>query len=356
MKLRRATRGWILIGVVCFVGAAAFLKRPQEPVYQGRSLSDWVNRLNPRATDSGEAGMAIRAMGPEKVIPCLLRKVRHADSLYRRFYCAPRRFQGVIQKWLPKPQFVDLDRIGCALSQLGPSAVPQLVGALHDRNEEVQVTALYAIMKMRTEGDAAIPALIQMLEATNQLCYIAIDTLHAMGPGKTQSIPALIKLLSNRPGAPHAAWLLGEIGPEAHAAIPALTRLMNDARSGAREEAATALWRISLDTNAIPVLAEELDKTPYVATRWNILRALRQIGPAAKPAIPSILRVISNPHADAAPEGWQALRKIDPRGEQAVAAWSELLHDTNPQVREAARTALNIIDPNPARAVKGDDN
>jgi hypothetical protein len=104
--------------------------------------------------------------------------------------------------------------------------------------------------------------------------------------------------------------------------------------------AVPALWWICQDTNAVPVLADELDKAQYTATRWEILQTLRQIGPRAGPAIPSILRVIIRTNLNAAPEGWAALRKIDPQGDQARMAWAQLLNDPRPEIRAGAEVAL----------------
>jgi len=193
---------------------------------------------------------------------------------------------------------------------------------------------------MRTNAVAALPAVIQLLEPTNASRSMAISTVSQMGTNRTQAIPALIRLLSDPGSTPEAAWLLGEIGSQAHAAIPELRRALTDPRILQRDQILEALWRIDHDTNIVPLLALELEKTMYVATRWNILRVLGQIGPQAKPAIPSILRAISDPLADASPEGWRALRRIDPQGDQAEIAWSKLLNDRNPYARERAAMAL----------------
>ena len=334
----------ILLGVAFFTGLSILLLRPREPVYGNKPLSYWIQQLTPNTDRHGEAETAIRMIGPAKVIPCLLRKAGRADSLYRRFYYSPGRFEGFVRKWLPVPRDPGTDRIPFVLSLLGPSAVPQLVAALRDPNERVQMTVLNGLTVMGTNAAPAIPAVIQMLNPTNQLRCIAINTLHKLGPRNVEAVVALNELLKDPPSVSVASWLLGEIGPAAQIAIPELRRIVNDPGTRERDRIAADLWRISHDTNVIPVLVVELDKARDFVTRWEILRVLGQIGPPARPAIPSILKIIIDPRSDVLAEAWRALRKIDPQASLVGAAWNELLNDADPKVREKAAMVLRRLD------------
>ena len=97
-------------------------------------------------------------------------------------------------------------------------------------------------------------------------------------------MPALIDVLRDGDEGPDvrggAAWALGEIGPEAKPAVPALIELLEHENDWAREMAAGALGRIGPEAEeAIPMLEQVADKEnedPYV--RLAAREALETLG------------------------------------------------------------------------------
>src|SRR5262245_56751688 len=85
-----------------------------------------------------------------------------------------------------------------ALRRLGPTAVPELIGALKDEEWQARTGAAVALGLIGPEAKAAVPALIEALLEED-------------------------KYLRGQ-----AATALGRLGPEARAAVPALTEALQD--------------------------------------------------------------------------------------------------------------------------------
>jgi hypothetical protein len=124
-----------------------------------------------------------------------------------------------------------------------------------------------------------------------------------------------------------AAWTLGEMGPKAKDAIPALIEALNKAPMPGEslpDNAALALGKIGPD--AVPPLLEVLkdkkaDKAwPHAAT------ALKVIGPGAKDAVPVLVEVAKSSKDPLAPLlAVDAIGAIGPKAKEAVPALVELL-------------------------------
>ncbi|MGC4954424.1 hypothetical protein ACLQ2P_14525 [Actinomadura citrea] len=105
----------------------------------------------------------------------------------------------------------------------------------------------------------------------------------------------------------NACGWLGELGPRARAAVPALHTLRDDPAEPARASAAFALWRITRNADeALPVLIEQIPADP-VRTLYD----LSLMGDAARPALP-VLRDYAAGEGDVARRARQALRSIEP--------------------------------------------
>ena len=105
-----------------------------------------------------------------------------------------------------------------------------------------------------------------------------------------------------------AAWLLAETGPPAKEALPELEAVIQNGRSALRNWrdgnsslrilSARAIWRISKDgTSTAPVLSESFRMNPPgqkdELTFFVALRALEEMGPAAKSATPALVDFVN---------------------------------------------------------------
>ena len=131
---------------------------------------------------------------------------------------------------------------------------------------------------------------------------------------------------------------LGEIGPEAKAAVPALTELLKDNSTSMQEILAEALGKIGPNAkDVVPAITELLQDKAY-AVRASAARALGRMGPAAKDAVPALTQLLQDK------EKWQiilpaaatALGDIGPAAKDAVPALTQLLKYQDEQMRKSA--------------------
>jgi HEAT repeat protein len=87
-----------------------------------------------------------------------------------------------------------------ALGDLGRAAQPSVPALIHaalwDEDPAVRVEAAMALWKIDRKGPLVIPALIEALANNNELiCWIAADYLGQIGPEARQAVPALQQVL-----------------------------------------------------------------------------------------------------------------------------------------------------------------
>jgi len=198
-----------------------------------------------------------------------LRRVRESEHV-----TAPERW---LRDWGVVRQLEEREA-AAQLAPLGKGAVAPLARALDDEDSNVRAAATLALCDM---SRPAIPALIKALKNKDPFVRYRVP-------------PAL-----------------GEFGPAAKDAVPALCRVLDD-------------------------------RTEHTIMRLTAALALGMIGPAAKDAVPALVRALSDPiipelHATAA----RALGEIGPAAKEAVPALKKLAQsDSDERVREAAAEAL----------------
>jgi hypothetical protein len=146
---------------------------------------------------------------------------------------------------LPHPE--DRRAAAVALKGIGPkaaAAIPALISALADGDEEVRGSSAEALVKI---GPASVPALTPMLQ--DERPYVrarAAYVLGSFGDAAKTSIPHLIPLLQDEHAGVRrtAADVLGKLGPDAKDAVPHLIRMLQDEDKDAPRYAAEALGRI----------------------------------------------------------------------------------------------------------------
>jgi len=129
------------------------------------------------------------------------------------------------------------------LGEIGPQAtdaVPALFEALKD--PKTYEASMRALEKIGIDSKVAIPELIEALKYEDLRTYAAQGLLD-IGP---ETIPELIRALEGEygPVRAYAAWILGKMGPDAKAAIPALTEALWDRDKQVRGTAQWALQEI----------------------------------------------------------------------------------------------------------------
>jgi HEAT repeat protein len=123
--------------------------------------------------------------------------------------------------------------------------VAELIKNLDDRDAQIRHQAVKSLGDMGPKAKEAVPALIKTFGDPELRTY-AFRALGAIGREAKETVPALIKTLAG-PDAnvrQGAARALGQIGPKAKDAVPELIRLLGDPDAGVRRGAATALGQI----------------------------------------------------------------------------------------------------------------
>ncbi len=173
---------------------------------------------------------------------------------------------------------------------------------------------------------------------------LALETQSGVG-GDTSSLPKLLGDLGSQDAQvrDRAALALGELGPDAQRAIPALFKVLKDSDENLARDAAQALRAIGAPSrDDLPLLIAGLrDNSPRV--RGYAVEALGKMGPEARSAVPNLVQLLKVKETD--PElRQQAARCLGQIGAAAategVPALSEALKDSEVVVREAAAEAL----------------
>lgn len=107
-----------------------------------------------------------------------------------------------------------------------------------------------------------------------------------------------------------ATYELGEYGPAARKAVPALLRALISEDDAVRETAARSLGSIGADPQeVIPVLTQYLIDDNVNSKAAS---ALGGFGPAAKSAVPGLVRMLHTGNGESQMASREALKRIDP--------------------------------------------
>jgi HEAT repeat protein len=179
----------------------------------------------------------------------------------------------------------------------------------------------------------------------------AAYTLGEMGPKAKDAIPALIAALQKMPmpgdAMPdNAALALGKIGPDA---VPALIDVLKDSKAEkAWQYAATALKGIGpAAKEAVPVLVDVAKGSNDPLAPLLAVDALGAIGPAAKGAVPTLVDLLRRnklPPPNGRTHLVVTLGKIGPDAQESVKALHEVREKADPVLRLHIDEALELIE------------
>ncbi len=268
----------VAIAVIVVTTLAGLLMYRPEPSYQGKSLSDWVVAMNDER-DNGRAHQAVRHLGTNS-IPLLLDWLRRDErpTLRGRFI----QLKLKVDDWL----------VRCRIIKSHPILVE------FDFKSNYRALAMAALPVLGPGGKPAIPVLIQMLGEKKgqpaELSETAGAAYAVLGKMAPDSIRPLIGALSGHDVQVYvlAAGALGNIGPEADAAIPVLRQKLND--KTLRFCAADTIGKLGGDPEEfMPALVEGFREGDWDA-RSFVLGLLTRYKEHAKSAAPVLIEVLKN--------------------------------------------------------------
>ncbi|MGO8925638.1 MAG: HEAT repeat domain-containing protein [Limisphaerales bacterium] len=262
--MRKRVHIALAVLLVMLAGVIAWqVLRQREPVYQGKVLSSWLKQYGTNHWSAGRGGEL----------------EKQAET---------------------------------AIRQIGTNAIPPYLSIITTRESPLKLKLLALVPKRWLDRFH--------LRSVYDYRFLGSYGLIALGAEAKPAVPVLIALLNIRedPGVRLTAVLtLRSLDPVACDAVPALIKCLQDPDFTVRSDAIFGLGELHQDPDrVIPILVEFLDKPQNpqqsVALRDRALGSLRQFGPQAKSAIPSLLRLLNDEHEILRWEATNALRVIDP--------------------------------------------
>jgi HEAT repeat protein len=316
----------VIVGVLCAAGPAVQAKEAPPPKEDAGSWAEQLTRPQPEVRLRAVAALAELGPAAKAAVPILAGTLRKDKDLQVRRAAA------------------------VALGQVGPdaaAAVPALTEALADADYDLVSHAARALGHVGPKARAAVPALTRALRSRHTtVCYAAAGALGGIGPQAREAGPELRPLLTSvvpyiAASAAESLWridrdpeairelikqvrertpindgcwaaeALGNLGPDAAAAVPALREALKVRGSLLPTRAAVALWRIGKHKDGIAVMTARL-RDGNSTVRSHAATALGLIGPAAKAAVPALTEALKDTGPWVAPSAAEALERIDP--------------------------------------------
>ncbi len=139
----------------------------------------------------------------------------------------------------------------------------------------------------------------------------------------------------------HAAWSLGQIGPRASAAVPALAKALSDPSAEVRSAVAEALAQVGdASAAAVPALVTAL-RDEDAAVRAHSATALGVVGaPAASVAVSDLIGTLRDGDSTVRLYSAWALGEIGSEAKAADEALASAMEDDNADVRRWSAEAL----------------
>lgn len=230
-----------------------------------------------------------------------------------------------------------------------PAAVGALGEAARDPSEAMRHAALRALARIGLPAEAVMPVVLEQLATgdvkTRQLAarvlgnieYLEIEAEDALVAALADSEPAvqaaalaaLVQVGAELPegsiakltgfltnldadARADAILALGQLGPRAAGAFPAIEKALADKSSEIRHSAVWALGQIGeeQEARAVPPLMAVLEGDPDADVRAQAAWALGQMGAAAEPAADALLAALQDPDDMVQLEAYEALKSL----------------------------------------------
>lgn len=256
------------------------------------------------------AAAALERIGPP-VVPTLIAVIETRDAQRLKAWVD----SAIKAAWWYAPHttevFAEPQQIVASLSWTAYDILAE-----RDRLETAQEAALHALGRLGTAAAAAVPAITRAASDRNpDIKLAAAGALGQIGAPAQSAIPTLAQLLADRSEAVRKAAVrsLGQIDASWAAdrgvvgIVTVLARQLHTAGSD-RAHALSAL--VTIGAAAVPTLSEILQQGDRTE-REHAAKALGEIGPVAKAAIPVLLHASQHDHPWVQREAIAAITKID---------------------------------------------
>jgi HEAT repeat protein len=365
-NLRRWLSGFILIVLLLVIGGFIFSSR--EPEYAGKPVSFWFKEycrsgqfINWDAARHAESTAALKALGTNAV-PYLLAQSFNLrpDSAGWSNIC---NFLNHLPATWITPRPVSSGRMRAeapfVLKEIKPPA-DQLLASMASRLKSTnRMEHLQFLVILGTTGDGAeqmTPYLAAALKDRDVWARrLAIRSLAWIGPKGEAAVPALVEMVEQERHADTnylartAAMALGKIGgSNAAPAVPAVKEMFEQETNwNQRCSLAAALFQINhSQTEALDFLIEGVTNHQPASERWIAAMQLGELGPSARAAVPVLLRELAGTNDMLFSQIPPALKHMGIPTETYLPIMKSRLTSNNETTR--ANAAARILDINPA--------
>jgi RNA polymerase sigma factor (sigma-70 family) len=200
-----------------------------------------------------------------------------------------------------------LGQVGRAAKAAGPAVAT----ALQDQDEKIRAAAIEALKVIDRQGSSVPAVAAAVADPDRQVRYLAINALTGWGTRARAATPQLLAAAVEDPVSDYhrlALAALRSIQPNARTVVPTLKEALKDTDENVRGEAARYLRELgSAAKDAMPDLVAAVKKTDNTFLRGEMIGALGAMGPAA---IPVLTELVNERNQDFTPQAVEALRKI----------------------------------------------
>jgi HEAT repeat protein len=310
-------------------------------------------------TDGGMISKALGEMGTDALdaIPTLVEKIAESPNGDSTSANAIGRIGGTTE--LVKALDVEPARYSILLAiqrQFATSEViPVVLRILQtDRRNDVRRAATWVLGRMRSGAAEAVPTLHQLLDepttSEEDIRNEVVSALGQIGPAANSTVPTLVKLIqSDEPDylRNSAALALATIDPHHALVVPSLIEIFTHGSYVDRSRAAGALRALGpAAAPAVPTLVRELRVKGEPHRVQLALAVLEMIGPDASDAVPALIELLDSNERGFRVSAAQALGFIGPAAKSAIPRLRELVDPRKGVPWDMARMAIQRIDPN----------
>jgi HEAT repeat protein len=244
-----------------------------------------------------------------------------------------------------------------ALVSCGVNALPELRRALTHENRKVREIAIESIGLLSSAGDEAVPALIRLLKDESRTIRLkTIVALGNIGPGARKAIPVLLEMVKDKnaplEGRQHAIRSLGAIRVDSVRVLPVLVEMANNPDLALW--AADSLGGLEYSSALVAALVKLIKLSPLPRVRIEAARSIGRLGSEASIATPDLIEALDGKGIDDRAMMIEyrrqlicSLRSFGPPAKTAIPRLIKIVKDQKEDIslRIEAIRALQVIGP-----------
>jgi HEAT repeat protein len=246
----------------------------REPVYQGRTMSEWFNRGLASPTNMEEFGPIFLKFGDPGCAYLARQLTSEVSKWKQKAVDWGNRFATLFGlRQFRRPEVGERRRLACRLlGYFGGRAAPRLVATLAEKSAENRLDAIRAMAELGpSAADEVGPVLIGLLKDPSEpIVYEAITSLGMVQYRPEVVLPLLVPLLqhSNTRMRVEASYAIGSYPPMPELTLQPLSGALGDSDSVVRGNSMRALSKMGKRAeNALEAIGELLNGDSLPAAR-----------------------------------------------------------------------------------------